>query len=149
MPVERIELPTFGLQNRCSTAELNRQLIENPLYRFCPLQPVADGAGRRQISELGGKGYWREDSRWTRNASYLQALAGLHGVPAPDLQLIFNHRRLLLGPWGSGQKMTRGRCERFDGANLCSRLGWMPLIGSTARAARLSGSGIPRSSAGL
>ena len=33
MPVERIELPTFGLQNRCSTAELNRQLIENPLYR--------------------------------------------------------------------------------------------------------------------
>ena len=24
MPVERIELPTFGLQNRCSTAELNR-----------------------------------------------------------------------------------------------------------------------------
>jgi hypothetical protein len=24
VPVERIELPTFGLQNRCSTAELNR-----------------------------------------------------------------------------------------------------------------------------
>ncbi len=24
MPVDRIELPTFGLQNRCSTAELNR-----------------------------------------------------------------------------------------------------------------------------
>jgi hypothetical protein len=29
VPVERIELPTFGLQNRCSTAELNRQLSEN------------------------------------------------------------------------------------------------------------------------
>jgi hypothetical protein len=28
VPVERIELPTFGLQNRCSTAELNRQLID-------------------------------------------------------------------------------------------------------------------------
>jgi hypothetical protein len=28
VPVERIELPTFGLQNRCSTAELNRHLIE-------------------------------------------------------------------------------------------------------------------------
>jgi hypothetical protein len=28
VPVERIELPTFGLQNRCSTAELNRRLIE-------------------------------------------------------------------------------------------------------------------------
>ena len=24
LPVERVELPTFGLQNRCSTAELNR-----------------------------------------------------------------------------------------------------------------------------
>ena len=24
VPDERIELPTFGLQNRCSTAELNR-----------------------------------------------------------------------------------------------------------------------------
>jgi hypothetical protein len=28
VPVERIELPTFGLQNRCSTAELNRQRLE-------------------------------------------------------------------------------------------------------------------------
>ncbi len=26
VPVVRIELPTFGLQNRCSTAELNRRL---------------------------------------------------------------------------------------------------------------------------
>jgi hypothetical protein len=26
VPVERIELPTFGLQNRCSTAELNRRM---------------------------------------------------------------------------------------------------------------------------
>jgi hypothetical protein len=26
VPVERIELPTFGLQNRCSTAELNRKI---------------------------------------------------------------------------------------------------------------------------
>ena len=29
VPVERIELPTFGLQNRCSTAELNRQTTFN------------------------------------------------------------------------------------------------------------------------
>jgi hypothetical protein len=28
VPVERIELPTFGLQNRCSTAELNRRSQE-------------------------------------------------------------------------------------------------------------------------
>src|SRR5205807_5788332 len=26
VPVERIELPTFGLQNHCSTAELNRRM---------------------------------------------------------------------------------------------------------------------------
>ena len=31
VPVERIELPTFGLQNRCSTAELNRHLVGSPL----------------------------------------------------------------------------------------------------------------------
>jgi hypothetical protein len=31
VPVERIELPTFGLQNRCSTAELNRLKIARPL----------------------------------------------------------------------------------------------------------------------
>ena len=28
MPAEGIEPPTFGLQNRCSTAELSRQAIE-------------------------------------------------------------------------------------------------------------------------
>jgi hypothetical protein len=27
VPVEGIEPPTFGLQNRCSTAELNRQSL--------------------------------------------------------------------------------------------------------------------------
>jgi hypothetical protein len=30
VPAERIELPTFGLQNRCSTAELSRQGLEKP-----------------------------------------------------------------------------------------------------------------------
>jgi hypothetical protein len=28
VPGERIELPTNGLQNRCSTAELTRRLVE-------------------------------------------------------------------------------------------------------------------------
>ena len=56
MPVERIELPTFGLQNRCSTAELNRHLIENPLYRFCPLQPVTDGTGAPSNIRVGWQG---------------------------------------------------------------------------------------------
>ena len=33
VPVERIELPTFGLQNRCSTAELNRRNGERGPHR--------------------------------------------------------------------------------------------------------------------
>jgi hypothetical protein len=47
VPVERIELPTFGLQNRCSTAELNRQLIDarNRHYRIWLPPPGDDGAG--------------------------------------------------------------------------------------------------------
>jgi hypothetical protein len=38
VPVERIELPTFGLQNRCSTAELNRHLME--FSTRCRYQPT-------------------------------------------------------------------------------------------------------------
>jgi hypothetical protein len=32
VPVKRIELLTFGLQNRCSTAELNRRTNFNKLF---------------------------------------------------------------------------------------------------------------------
>src|ERR1700741_4091236 len=45
VPVERIELPTFGLQNRCSTAELNRR-IEGPGGR---------AKTRRCSQSLGGR----------------------------------------------------------------------------------------------
>ena len=45
VPVEGIEPPTFGLQNRCSTAELNRQVFE--LTGVYPVlteeKPGADG----------------------------------------------------------------------------------------------------------
>ncbi len=37
VPVEGIEPPTFGLQNRCSTAELNRRF---PLGERGMLSPV-------------------------------------------------------------------------------------------------------------
>ena len=58
VPVERIELPTFGLQNRCSTAELNRLFKQNQLVATSAdsfvsfLSPVAKGgrgAGRSNI----------------------------------------------------------------------------------------------------
>src|SRR4051794_30176755 len=39
VPVERIELPTFGLQNRCSTAELNRLMA---IDRINAVSTVAD-----------------------------------------------------------------------------------------------------------
>jgi hypothetical protein len=53
VPVERIELPTFGLQNRCSTAELNRQLIDaqNPALWLLPAAtggPMGQGAVKYQ-----------------------------------------------------------------------------------------------------
>jgi hypothetical protein len=44
VPVERIELPTFGLQNRCSTAELNRQ-IEGAIKLYF----IADARRNRRV----------------------------------------------------------------------------------------------------
>src|ERR1700735_4008766 len=43
VPGERIELPTNGLQNRCSTAELTRQ-TNNWGVRMAPLPPYAVAA---------------------------------------------------------------------------------------------------------
>jgi hypothetical protein len=68
VPVERIELPTFGLQNRCSTAELNRptkrsQSSHRRLKRFVSSvspQSVSTEEARRQIPELPGEGYRHE-----------------------------------------------------------------------------------------
>ena len=45
VPVERIELPTFGLQNRCSTAELNRR-IEAIGARWKNIRPHGSGLRR-------------------------------------------------------------------------------------------------------
>jgi hypothetical protein len=67
VPVERIELPTFGLQNRCSTAELNRQTLDfdnligarNILALVVPAINVNEQA-RRQIPDLFGKSYCHE-----------------------------------------------------------------------------------------
>ena len=149
VPVERIELPTFGLQNRCSTAELNRHLIENPLYRFCPLQPVADGTGAPSNIRVGWQGLLVRKLAPDAEREPFPGACRSAPVPPPGLQPILNHHGLFSGPWGSGLNMLKRRCERFGGANRCLRLGWTPLIGLTVRAARLSGSGTQRSSAGL
>ena len=48
VPVERIELPTFGLQNRCSTAELNRQAI-GARRKYPPRRPIFGGSNTRLV----------------------------------------------------------------------------------------------------
>jgi hypothetical protein len=53
VPVERIELPTFGLQNRCSTAELNRRIERASGPTTSP--DCADLAAER-IPDLSEKG---------------------------------------------------------------------------------------------
>src|SRR3981189_1691081 len=55
VPVERIELPTFGLQNRCSTAELNRRKIYGIRGPTKSSTDSADRSGGR-ISDLCAKG---------------------------------------------------------------------------------------------
>jgi hypothetical protein len=54
VPVERIELPTFGLQNRCSTAELNRPLEGDQEAAESGWRAADLSAGR--ISDLAAKG---------------------------------------------------------------------------------------------
>jgi hypothetical protein len=52
VPVERIELPTFGLQNRCSTAELNRRIFASGTDEIPDSANLAAG----RISDLPAKG---------------------------------------------------------------------------------------------
>src|SRR3569833_3143097 len=47
VPVERIELPTFGLQNRCSTAELNRRIEATGEGKDPPRGPFFGGSNIR------------------------------------------------------------------------------------------------------
>jgi hypothetical protein len=50
VPVERIELPTFGLQNRCSTAELNRRIEESRgLLNMAPNPLISGGPNTRLV----------------------------------------------------------------------------------------------------
>jgi hypothetical protein len=59
VPVERIELPTFGLQNRCSTAELNRRIEATGEGKYPPRGPFFGGSNIR----LGRKGPEPEELR--------------------------------------------------------------------------------------
>jgi hypothetical protein len=60
VPVERIELPTFGLQNRCSTAELNRLKAIDRI----DVGPVA--ADRIWMPQRPGSVYGRRPGRVNR-----------------------------------------------------------------------------------
>jgi hypothetical protein len=68
VPGERIELPTNGLQNRCSTAELTRLIMECQVLRhsqdrtfrqhrvaWTQLGPKLSQNSLRQLADLGGR----------------------------------------------------------------------------------------------
>ena len=70
VPGERIELPTNGLQNRCSTAELTRQingldLPDRAIATGLPPENIAtrsySGLFENQAAEQGGD---RNDPKW-------------------------------------------------------------------------------------
>src|SRR6202790_5804348 len=74
VPVERIELPTFGLQNRCSTAELNRQTFrfrqsDRRLKSFGAFVPAVDidGAGAPSNTRVA----WSALQRWKSPESHV------------------------------------------------------------------------------
>jgi hypothetical protein len=56
VPAEGIEPPTFGLQNRCSTAELSRPIDDGIQVSSPRLMQKARGEARRQITDLSGEG---------------------------------------------------------------------------------------------
>jgi hypothetical protein len=70
VPVERIELPTFGLQNRCSTAELNRLIGESDKLYF-----IADARRNRRL--VAGSGAVKYQSCRTRAIVVGKAALGL------------------------------------------------------------------------
>ena len=53
VPVEGIEPPTFGLQNRCSTAELNRRWDMPPRYSEFSLSRLAKNAAPQAFFGIG------------------------------------------------------------------------------------------------
>ena len=61
VPAEGIEPPTFGLQNRCSTAELSRlqdQWVSANPSPVSGRRRQADPVLRRHLPELPAQGYW-------------------------------------------------------------------------------------------
>jgi hypothetical protein len=76
-------------------------LIENPLYAFVPCNRWPMGRGRRQISELGGKGYWREDMRSTGTRAYERLYWQVcAGAAPPGFATNFQPSRANLGSMG-------------------------------------------------
>ena len=136
MPVERIELPTFGLQNRCSTAELNRQtmgeIVRSHPRWFCRLV-VRNGAdGKRAVKyqtcwprATATKSGSHEKAPWTKSAPRN------HPTRVPDA---------IIAPWNhwnrEGAWRGSGRSRRF----LSHCRFWSQLRPSSARRIRHSAS---------
>ena len=85
VPVERIELPTFGLQNRCSTAELNRRTktsgalsaLEVLSYGHClPAVARIDRRGAPSNTRVACRGLQRRSRGAKRGPPWLSIRSG-------------------------------------------------------------------------
>jgi hypothetical protein len=112
VPVERIELPTFGLQNRCSTAELNRQLID-PQNPTSSLLPAAAG-GR------SGQGAVRYQSCGARATGRNSALTGARRI----LRFPPFAFRALGKAWPRESRAPGSKCVKADPTELRARGSW-------------------------
>jgi hypothetical protein len=98
VPVERIELPTFGLQNRCSTAELNRQ-TRGKIIRSHP-----GGSCRLCRSEMGPTASAPSNTRLVGRGLQQRKAPRKHPARAPDA---------IIAPWNHGNHagIWRGSCR--------------------------------------
>jgi hypothetical protein len=130
VPVERIELPTFGLQNRCSTAELNRQtmgeIVRSHPRRCCRFCRPKWGRreARRQIPDLLAEGY-SDEKRLGRKAPWK------HPTTAPDA---------IIAPWNQDDREDAWRGSCRSRCSLSCRRCWSQHRPPSARRIRRSAS---------
>jgi hypothetical protein len=129
VPVERIELPTFGLQNRCSTAELNRQTMGEIIRshprrscRFCRPWPTGSAPSN---TRLVGRGLQRRKASWTKSA--LEA----SDTTAPDA---------IIAPWNQDDREGAWRASCRSRRFLSCRRFWSQHRPPSARRIRRSAS---------
>ena len=124
VPVERIELPTFGLQNRCSTAELNRR-IEAIGARWKDIRPL--GSDLRRLE------YQTCPQRARTSALLSQGVRRMEKAAFPAAFSVLNSA-CLTGRYAAGRPRRGTRC-RGCRQSRCGGHRFSPPIGAVAMAA--------------